>query len=194
MTNGCLISIVYYIHKSHNCIILHWKRGVVKNGYFTVRLTVRGGGPLALTVSNCENFEPLKKDLKQCFWTKKTCFFAHTIKEFKKAVRKGEGVGGSTLTVSLTVKYPFIYDSPQRPPIENNPFIIWLMTWSHRECPKKSCGQNFEGISSFFGTPYLQPALRPLSILFLVALGDQSKHHNAVTQLVFISPKNIFHF
>ena len=39
-------------------------REVVKNGYFTVRLTVRGGGgegrsvPLALTVSKCENFDP----------------------------------------------------------------------------------------------------------------------------------------
>ena len=34
-----------------------------KNGLFTVRLTVRGGGrgsaPSALTVSKCENFDPL---------------------------------------------------------------------------------------------------------------------------------------
>ena len=33
---------------------------VKKNGYFTVRLTARGGGgsaPSALTVSKCENFE-----------------------------------------------------------------------------------------------------------------------------------------
>ena len=44
-----------------------------KSGYFTVRLTVRGGGsaPSALTVSKCENFDP---------------FFAHTKKT------KGGGV------------------------------------------------------------------------------------------------------
>ena len=36
--------------------------GVVKNGLFTARLTVRGGGgsaPLALTVGKCENFGPI---------------------------------------------------------------------------------------------------------------------------------------
>ena len=38
-------------------------RGVVKNGYFTVRLTVKVGGSAysALTVSKFEKFDPLKK-------------------------------------------------------------------------------------------------------------------------------------
>ena len=37
------------------------QREVVKNGYFTVRLTVRGGGsvPSALTVSKCAKFGPI---------------------------------------------------------------------------------------------------------------------------------------
>ena len=76
-----------------------------------VRLAVRGGGlaPSALTVSKCENFDPLK-NLKQCFWTKKYIFFGT---HQKNAVSEGGQGEGSTLTVSLAVKYPFFYDTPK---------------------------------------------------------------------------------
>ena len=47
-----------------------------------VRLTVRGGGSAtaALTVSKCENFDPLKGASNSVLGTKNTCFFAHTKK------------------------------------------------------------------------------------------------------------------
>ena len=52
--------------KSSEFHIFHVFREGVKIGHFTVRLTVRGGGgggaaPLVLTVSKCENFDPLKR-------------------------------------------------------------------------------------------------------------------------------------
>ena len=55
-------------------------------GYFTVRLTVREGGSatLALTVSKCEHFDPLK-GLKQCFLDQLT----HQKKNHEKLTVKG---------------------------------------------------------------------------------------------------------
>ena len=50
-------------------IVLLSVREVVKNGYFTVRLTVRegwGSAPSVLTVSKCENFDPFFFQIWNC--------------------------------------------------------------------------------------------------------------------------------
>ena len=71
-----------------------------------VRPTIRGGRVSTLGPDRKQMWKlwHTKKDLKQCFWTKCTCFWTHQKQPWKVDSVRG---GMSTLTVSLTVKYLF---------------------------------------------------------------------------------------
>ena len=78
------------------CRCVTWSsRGVIKNGLFTVRLTIRGGGPFGYDRKQMWKFWPIYS-IK--IW------FLYTQGTFALIVR---GLKNATFTVSLSVKYPF---------------------------------------------------------------------------------------
>ena len=67
-----------------------------------------GSAPSALTVGKCETFDPLKRAENSAFGLKKTSVFCtHTEKNHEQLTARR---GGSTLTVSLTVKFMQMYN------------------------------------------------------------------------------------
>ena len=89
------------------CIL--YIREVIKSGYFTVMLTVRGWGstPSALTVSKCENFDPFFQ------WNMTLWYSRHSLSHCE-GVQKCifNAFRGGRLTVSLTVKCSFFLRLP----------------------------------------------------------------------------------
>ena len=76
-------------------------------------MSVRGGAlaPSALTVSKCENFDPLKRAEKSVFGPKKPVFL-HTHQKIhqKLTVRGGNPYGQSDRKISLFYDSPIKYD------------------------------------------------------------------------------------
>ena len=87
------------------------KRSRKKRGYFRQTDHKGEGGlaPSAPTVSKCENFDPLKRALNSDFGPKTPDSLHTPKKNHDKLIVRGRG---STLTISLTVKYPFLLRIP----------------------------------------------------------------------------------
>ena len=92
-----------------------------KKGYFTVRLTIRGGGPFGYDRKQMWKFWPIYS-IK--IW------FLYTQGTFALIVR---GLKNATFTVSLSVKYPFLDDSP----VCKRVVISVMITEDRQPCPEK---------------------------------------------------------